>query len=124
HKDIPSQPSVKLCRFVPSGRMAARSTRVDLSSQAVRIRPSGGGNHRPVRGDRMRYPFVLACFAMVLFATACTLDDGDEPADDSATAVAGKDIVLDIGVARVQISALNIGSGAGQIPEGSKLRLK
>lgn len=72
----------------------------------------------------MRYPFVLACFAMVLFATACTLDDGDEPADDSATAVAGKDIVLDIGVARVQISALNIGSGAGQIPEGSKLRLK
>lgn len=72
----------------------------------------------------MRYPFVLACFALVLFSTACTLDDGDEANDDSATATAGNDIILDIGVARVHISAANIGSGTGQIPEGSKLKLK
>ena len=72
----------------------------------------------------MRYPLVLVCFALVLFAAACTLDDGDESTDDTATAVAGKDIVLDIGVARVEISGLNVGSGTGQIPEGSKLKLK
>lgn len=72
----------------------------------------------------MRYPFVLVCFALVMLVGACTLDDGDEPTDDTATATAGKDIVLDIGVARVVISSANVGSGAGQIPEGSKLRLK
>ncbi|MBZ0135216.1 MAG: hypothetical protein K8I27_02445 [Planctomycetes bacterium] len=72
----------------------------------------------------MRYPFVLACFALVLFAAACTLDDGDESNDAGATAVEGRDIVLDIGVARVEISGLSIGPGAGQIPAGSKLKLK
>ena len=72
----------------------------------------------------MRYLLVLACFAVVLSATACTLDDGNETSDDSAIAVAGQDIILDIGVARVEIAGSNIGPGAGQIPEGSKVKLE
>ncbi|MCB9895161.1 MAG: hypothetical protein H6839_11975 [Planctomycetes bacterium] len=72
----------------------------------------------------MRYLLVLACFAVVLSATACTFDDGDETSDDSAIAVAGKDIILDIGVARLEISGVNVGAGTGQIPEGSKVKLE
>lgn len=72
----------------------------------------------------MRYLPVLACFVLVLSFTACTFDDGDKPADDSAKAVAGKDLILDIGVAKVVISGDSIGAGAGQIPEGSEVTLK
>jgi hypothetical protein len=72
----------------------------------------------------MRYPLVLACFALVLSVTACTFDDGDKAEDDSAKAVAGQDLVLDIGVAKVVISGASIGSGTGQIPEGSEVTLK
>ncbi|MCB9935414.1 MAG: hypothetical protein H6840_06955 [Planctomycetes bacterium] len=71
----------------------------------------------------MRYLPVLACSLLVLLS-ACTFDDGDKPTDDSATAVAGRDIVLDIGVARLEISGATIGSGTGQIPEGSKVKLE
>lgn len=71
----------------------------------------------------MRYLPVLACFLLVLLS-ACTFDDGDKPTDDSATAVAGRDLVLDIGVARLEISRFAIGSGTGQLPEGSKVKLK
>jgi hypothetical protein len=72
----------------------------------------------------MRYLSVLACFALVLCFTACTFDDGDKTEDDSAKAVAGQDLVLDIGVAKVVISGDSIGSGTGQIPEGSEVSLK
>lgn len=70
----------------------------------------------------MRYLPVLACFLLVLLS-ACTFDDGDDPADDSAVAVAGQDLVLDIGVARLEISRFAIGSGTGQLPEGSRVSL-
>ena len=72
----------------------------------------------------MRYPLVLACFVLVLSAVGCTLDDGDKTSDASATAALGKDIVLDIGVAHLEISSLNIGTGTGQIPPGSKVKLE
>lgn len=71
----------------------------------------------------MRYQFVLACFVLVLSVTACTFDDGDDPIDDSATAVAGQDLVVDIGAARLEISQFAIGTGTGQLPPGSKVKL-
>ncbi|MBX3474320.1 MAG: hypothetical protein KF754_08050 [Planctomycetes bacterium] len=70
----------------------------------------------------MRYAAVCLCSLFVL--AACSLRDGDEPAKDSAVAVAGQDLVIDIGLARVEISALNIGAAAGQIEPGSKVELK
>jgi hypothetical protein len=72
----------------------------------------------------MRYLLVLACFASVLSFTACTFDDGKKTTDDGATAVAGQDIILDIGVAKVVISGSSIGAGTGQIPPGSKVKLE
>ncbi|MEZ5992904.1 MAG: hypothetical protein R3E76_11180 [Planctomycetota bacterium] len=72
----------------------------------------------------MRYRIVLACFALVLSLGACTLDDGDKPTDDSATVVAGQDLVVDIGVARLEISQFAIGTGTGQLEPGSNVKLK
>lgn len=71
----------------------------------------------------MRYAAVCLCFVLVL-ASACSFDDGDEPTKDSATAIAGQDLVIDIGLARVEISGVNIGTGTGQIEPGSKVQLK
>lgn len=71
----------------------------------------------------MRYAAVCSCFLFVL-AAACSFDDGDEPTKDTAIAATGQDLVVDIGLARVEISALNIGTGTGQIEPGSKLEVK
>jgi len=71
----------------------------------------------------MRYVAVCFCFLFVL-AAGCTLDDGSKPNKDSAVAQSGQDIVIDIGLARVEISALNIGTGTGQIEPGSRVELK
>ncbi|MCA8912042.1 MAG: hypothetical protein KDB82_10075 [Planctomycetes bacterium] len=72
----------------------------------------------------MRYRSVLVCFLALSFAvTACTFDDGDDPTDDEATAVAGSDLVIDIGAARLEISQAAIGTGTGQLAPGSKVKL-
>ncbi len=69
----------------------------------------------------MRYRLVLPCFLLVL--AACTMDDGTSVDPKTATARAGQDIELELGSARLFISGTNIGSGAGQIPEGSRVKL-
>lgn len=69
----------------------------------------------------MRYFFASLCFLAVL--SACTFDDGKKPDSDSATAKAGKDLVLDIGVAKLVVPAAAIGSGTGQLPAGSRVTL-
>lgn len=71
----------------------------------------------------MGYRSVLTCFLLVLLA-GCTFDDGDDPNEASATAEAGEDIVLDIGVARLEINRFAIGPSTGQIEPGSEVILK
>ena len=71
----------------------------------------------------MRYRFVLACFVLVL-SVGCSFSDGDDAADASGTAVAGQDLVLDIGAARLLINGSSIGAGAGQLPPGSRVKLE
>ncbi|MCC6465121.1 MAG: hypothetical protein IT463_07265 [Planctomycetes bacterium] len=71
----------------------------------------------------MRYPAVLACSLLVL-VSACSFDDGSEPERDSSTAVAGQELVADIGICRVTISPLAIGTGTGQLEPGSRVKLK
>lgn len=74
----------------------------------------------------MRYPAVVAGFLLVLsaFFTACTFDDGTEPEDDSAKAVDGKDLVVDIGSAKLTISRFAIGAGTGQLPVGARVKMQ
>lgn len=73
----------------------------------------------------MRYPAVVAGSLLVLsaFFAACTFDDGTEPEDDSAKAVDGKDLVLDIGSAKLTISRFAIGAGTGQLPVGARAKM-
>jgi len=71
----------------------------------------------------MRYATVCMCFLFVLLA-ACTFDDGKESDKETVTAVAGQDIVIDIGLARVFIAGSNVGAAAGQIEPGGKVSLK
>lgn len=70
----------------------------------------------------MRYLAVSACLCFVL--AACTFDDGDEATKASGTAVTGQNLVVDIGLARVEIDAGAIGTAAGQLAPGSKVELK
>lgn len=74
----------------------------------------------------MRYPAVVAGFLLVFsgFFAACTFDDGTEPADESVKAVDGKDLVLDIGSAKLTISRFAIGTGPGLLPPGSRAKLE
>lgn len=69
----------------------------------------------------MRYLFASLCFLAVL--SACTFDVNKKANSDSATAKAGEDLVVDIGVARLYVPAAAIGSGTGQLPVGSKVTL-
>lgn len=71
----------------------------------------------------MRYLNVLVCFLLVLSSAACTFDDGDDPNKDSATAEEGKDLVVDIGVARLSISRFAIGTDPGQLEPGSRVSM-
>ncbi len=71
----------------------------------------------------MRYILTSACFLAVLLASACSLDDGAHATSETATAKAGQDLILDIGVARLVISGSSIGTGAGQLEPGSKVTL-
>ncbi len=71
----------------------------------------------------MRYLAVFACSLSVLLG-ACTLDDGTDAKGKSATAVAGEDLVLDIGTARLVIDGTAIGTTAGQLPPGTRVTLE
>jgi hypothetical protein len=71
----------------------------------------------------MRYLAVVACSLSVLLA-ACTLDDGPDAKGKSTTAVAGQDLVLDIGTARLMIDGAAIGTTAGQLPPGTRVTLE
>lgn len=70
----------------------------------------------------MRYFTALLITGLVLLS-ACKMDDGDDTSSDSATATAGQDLIIDIGVARLQVPAATIGTGAGQLPPGTKVSL-
>ncbi|MCF6227396.1 MAG: hypothetical protein L3J82_01855 [Planctomycetes bacterium] len=70
----------------------------------------------------MRYFTALLITGLILLS-ACTMDDGDDTTKKSATATVGQDLIIDIGVARLQVPAATIGTGAGQLPPGTKVTL-
>ncbi|MHC4841618.1 MAG: hypothetical protein ACYTDT_11815 [Planctomycetota bacterium] len=70
----------------------------------------------------MRYLTALAVLSLVL-VSACKSDDGDDTSSKSATAVSGQNLVIDIGVARLEVPAATIGTAPGQLPPGSEVTL-
>ena len=72
----------------------------------------------------MRYLFAIACLTASLAFMGCQTDDGKNANRDSGIAKTGQDLIVDIGVCRVEVSSAAIGPGAGQLPAGSKLSLR
>src|SRR5687767_11416246 len=68
----------------------------------------------------MRYWLVLL-LPLVLLAS-CKTSDGTDAETHVVVAAAGEDLVLDAGYCRVEVSQLAIGTGAGQLPPGSRLK--
>lgn len=68
----------------------------------------------------MRYWLVLLLPLLAL--SACKGTDGTEPESHTVTAVDGKDLILEAGYCRVEVSRLAIGTGTGQLPPGSRLK--
>ena len=66
----------------------------------------------------------LALAALLLLLCACQNSDGTDVESVSAVAVAGQDLIVDAGYCRVEISRLAIGSGTGQLPAGSRVKIE